>query len=452
MNFFSLVKQIKPLLDIYTKEDTATRGSGTLLSKVVSPKIYAPALSIIIPTIAESIPNLSIPEFISKGFDKLSELVDSLTGTKSKPTSIDKVATVPNKTTSSLPTNLDIKAGIGKQSGLRRMTSSELGLSGQIPDRGSYTSEEADTIISLRSSGADTSGSKTKIHPKIEELIRSKAAEYGVDQDIAVKIAIVESGGNPNAISSTGAIGVFQFTGATANLMGLANRFNTADNIDAGIRLLVADKRFVGSFNSDVATYLALQIGGPNAKYVLTSDRSTKISELPSKVQNAVRGNLGGKSATVGGYIDANAAALEEKIKAQQSKPVYAAVTEPSTVVMSTPKASPSTVASSISKPSELPSKKVEPLAASNNKTVASKPVTSPSPSSYIATTPSTAVVKETKPTTVEPNYTKPSPPQPTTTKVATAPSPNSSTKDKQSSPTLDGVVRHKSGMYFNAA
>lgn len=451
MNFFSLVKQVKPLLDIYTEEDSTNKDSGTLLSKVVSPKIYVPALSIIIPTIAESIPKLSIPRFISKGFDKLSELVDSLTGTRSKPTSIDKVATVPNKTTSSLPTNLDIKAGIGKQSGLRRLTPSELGLSGQIPDRGSYTREEADTIISLRSSGADTSGSKTKIHPKIEELIRSKAAEYGVDQDIAVKIAIVESGGNPNAISSTGAIGIFQFTGDTANRMGLGNRFNAIDNIDAGIRLLVADKRFVGSFNSDVATYLALQIGGPNAKYVLTSDRSTKISELPSKVQSAVRGNLGGKNATVGGYIDANAAALEEKIKAQQSKPVYAAVTEPSTVV-STPKASPATVASSVSKPSELPSKKVEPLAASNNKPIASKPATSPSPSSYIATTPSTSVVKETKPTTVEPNYTKPSPPQPIPTQVATSPSPNSSTKDKQSSPTLDGVVRHKSGLYFNAA
>jgi soluble lytic murein transglycosylase-like protein len=59
------------------------------------------------------------------------------------------------------------------------------------------------------------------MHPKIESLIRAKALEYGVDPDIAVKIAIVESGGNPNAVSSTGAIGIFQFTGDTANRMGL---------------------------------------------------------------------------------------------------------------------------------------------------------------------------------------------------------------------------------------
>jgi len=281
---------------------------------------------------------------------------------------------------------------------------------------------------------------------RVEELIRSKAAEYGVNQDIAVKIAIVESGGNPNAISSTGAIGVFQFTGATANLMGLANRFNTVDNIDAGIRLLVADTRFVGSFNSDVATYLALQIGGPNAKYVLTSDRSTKISELPSKLQNAVRGNLGGKSATVGGYIDANAAALEEKIKAQQNKPIYAA-TDSSPVAAS----SPAPVASSNKIPN-LPSKKAEPTEPSNKPVIASiRPQSSTPPSSYVATTPSTSVVKETKPTTIEPTYTKPSPPPTAATQVASTGT-NSSTKAKQSSPTLDGVVRHKSGMYFNAA
>jgi soluble lytic murein transglycosylase-like protein len=36
-----------------------------------------------------------------------------------------------------------------------------------------------------------------------------------------LKIAAIESGGNPNAISATGAIGVFQFTGQTGTGVGI---------------------------------------------------------------------------------------------------------------------------------------------------------------------------------------------------------------------------------------
>lgn len=264
MKFFSLVEQVRPLINMLAEDDEEIAGStSNLLSSILTPKVYLPVLSIAIPVVAAKYTDTSlVPTFVSEGFDKLSKLVDSLTGSKSSSavaTPMSQNGTIQKDMPVS---NLDIKGAVGKQTGMQRLTPAQLNLVGQVPSNGSYTQEEANTIISLKTSGADTSGSKTKMHPKIEELIRAKAVEYGVNQDIAVKIAVVESGGNPNAISSTGAIGVFQFTGATANLMGLSNRFNILDNIDAGIRLLVADTRFVGSFNSDVATYLALQIGG----------------------------------------------------------------------------------------------------------------------------------------------------------------------------------------------
>ena len=69
-----------------------------------------------------------------------------------------------------------------------------------LPSNGSYTREEADTIVRLKASSADTSASKTQLHPKIEELIRSTAIKYGVDPDLAVKIVIVESGGTAGVV------------------------------------------------------------------------------------------------------------------------------------------------------------------------------------------------------------------------------------------------------------
>lgn len=222
--------------------------------------------------------------------------------------------------------DINIPSGSGRTGSVKRMPTKGFGAGYEsLPDNGSYTQEEADTIVRLKNSKADTSASKTQLHPKIEELIRSTASKYGVDPDLAVKIVIVESGGNPNAVSSTGAIGLFQITGATATSLGVANRFNIVDNIDGGIRLIRADQEFVGAApSSPVETYLALQLGGPTAKYLLAQPRSTRISDLKPSVASAIRKNIGGKSSTVGEYIDANAAALETKVSENRRKPVYA--------------------------------------------------------------------------------------------------------------------------------
>ena len=238
-----------------------------------------------------------------------------------------KVGTTTKSSGSLTPApDINIPSGSGRTGSVKRTPTEGFGAGYEsLPDNGSYTQEEADAVVRLKNSKADTSASKTQLHPKIEELIRSTASKYGVDPDLAVKIVIVESGGNPNAISSTGAIGLFQITGATATSLGVANRFNIVDNIDGGIRLIRADQKFVGAApSSPVETYLALQLGGPTAKYLLAQPRSTRISDLKPSVASAIRKNIGGKSSTVGEYIDANAAALETKVSENRRKPVYA--------------------------------------------------------------------------------------------------------------------------------
>lgn len=407
MKFFSLLTYVKDVVHILETEDKIDKqASGKLLSGIVSPQIILPVIAAL-PVISYVVTSSKLDfSSVTKDLSKLSELIDTLTGKPAaKPTTTTPLpsSTTPISEINSLP------SGQGKQYGLTRKTPAALGLTGKIPAKGSYTQEEADQIQYLVNNGLDTTASKTKMNPRIEELIRSKATEYGISPDIAVKIAIVESGGNPNAISSTGAIGVFQFTGASAGLMGLGNRFNVYDNIDAGIRLIAEDKRFVGKFDSDVATYLALQIGGPNAKHVLSLDRSTKISDLPARVQSAVRGNLGGKSATIGEYIDVNAAALETKISAQQTKPVY--------------------------KLSELNVGSKTPAAPQS---VMKPPVAS------------TVVSKEISPTPVKPMYRTVEP----SVQVSSAPvyTPSSPAQGPESNQTLEGLIRHKSGLYFNAS
>lgn len=403
MKFFSLTKYIRYLvkLEEQDSEDVGLKNTSGLLSSSSLVTLSIPAIAIAsVPAYSYIRSKFNKSNATESGLEKLSELVDALTKDESVGTALSNTSwIIPTET---IRSNIPVTG---------RKSPAALGLSGRIPDKGTYTQQEADYILGLRSKSIDTTAYKTRMHPSIEALIRSKAAEYGVDQDIAVKIAVVESGGNPNAISSTGAIGVYQFTGATANLIGLADRFNIADNIDAGIRLIAADKKFVGKFNTSVATYLALQIGGPNAKYVLTSDPSTRISDLPVRIQNTVKGNLGGASATIGDYIAVNATALEEKIKQQRTKPEY---------VYDSPVKPQSTKPVSIN-------------------------------STAMPRSPTTMVVRETRPTSTQPAYT---------TEGLTSPDvqvePFNGTYVESIIPVppaaapLQSVVRHKSGLYFN--
>lgn len=427
MKFFSLSEHIRQIISIEA-EDTSEedKASGTSLSTTVLKSLSIPA------TVSASIPiysyikNNSIPSssIIELKLDKLSDVVSRLLDNKTLIPS-----TTPSETTgTSLPKQDEvwsIPKGEGKSYNIDRKSPSDLGLVGQLPSRGTYTKDEASYILALKSKGIDTSASKTRMHTSIESLIRNKAAEYGVDQDIAVKIAVVESGGNPNAISTTGAIGIYQFTGATANLMGLNNRFNVEDNIDAGIRLIRADKKFVGKFNSEIATYLALQIGGPNAKYVLTSDPSTKISDLPPSIRSTVRGNMGGSSVTVGDYLSINARALNEKLEQQKSKPEFLFV---------------SPLTNSIS---------------------SSTPSASMSPSSIMYKAPNSTLASKSFPTTKSPTYSSSyqTPTSSSSTDTEYGQKLEIDSTDRLGAPSvsdpvtrIDGLVRHKSGLYFNVS
>ena len=64
------------------------------------------------------------------------------------------------------------------------------------------------------------------------------AGEYGVERELVHAVIEVESGGNPKAISSTGAVGVMQLMPGTAAVFRVRNRFDVEDNVRAGVAYL----------------------------------------------------------------------------------------------------------------------------------------------------------------------------------------------------------------------
>ncbi|QQG46068.1 MAG: transglycosylase SLT domain-containing protein [Candidatus Niyogibacteria bacterium] len=91
-----------------------------------------------------------------------------------------------------------------------------------------------------------------KYRPKIEKLSRY----YGIDPDLALAIAMYESGGNEGLVSHAGARGIMQVMPSTKDSMQLD------DDIEAGIKYLSRLKKIFGDQSSKI---IAAYNGGPGA-------------------------------------------------------------------------------------------------------------------------------------------------------------------------------------------
>lgn len=173
----------------------------------------------------------------------------------------------------------------------------------------------------LAKMGVSISGRMGKsMLPVVKSVIIARAKAHGLDPEDMLKVASMESGGDPNAVSSTGAIGIFQFTAATARAFGLNNRFDLDANVEAGMLLTKANlKSLPDSASGPLAVYIAHQIGISGAKEVLSAPRSKPIAKLKPRTQKSIRVNVGGKSRTVGEYLDANQAKLDASYAQQMA-------------------------------------------------------------------------------------------------------------------------------------
>lgn len=95
----------------------------------------------------------------------------------------------------------------------------------------------------------------------IDSFIQQAAASTGLSPALLKAVATVESGGNPAAVSSAGAIGVMQLMPQTADSLGV-DPYNAGQNIMGGAEYL---KSLLDTFHGDLPLAVAAYNAGPGA-------------------------------------------------------------------------------------------------------------------------------------------------------------------------------------------
>ena len=116
------------------------------------------------------------------------------------------------------------------------------------------------------------------------------ADEYGVERELVHAVIAVESGGNPKAISSAGAVGVMQLMPGTAAVFRVRNRFDVEDNVRAGVAYLAWLR---GPCGGDRRLMIASYIAGQNRvlRFGLNFAYSHDVHEYVTRVAYLYRRN-----------------------------------------------------------------------------------------------------------------------------------------------------------------
>lgn len=134
----------------------------------------------------------------------------------------------------------------------------------------------------------------------VQQAIMAAANRYGVDPSALMRIAQIESGGNPNAKNpNSSAGGLFQFIDSTAKNYGLEDRFDPIQASDAAARLARDNgsylSRVLGRDPSAGELYLAHQQGAGGAGKLLSNPNALAVDIVG---QDAVRLNGGSPNMT----------------------------------------------------------------------------------------------------------------------------------------------------------
>lgn len=127
----------------------------------------------------------------------------------------------------------------------------------------------------------------------IQTQIVQMANSMGVDPSLALAVAQQESNFNPNAVSSSGAIGVFQLMPATASGLGVDPN-NVSQNITGGITYL---SQMLNQFGGNVPLALAAYNAGPGA--VVKYGGIPPYTETQNYVSK-ITGNIGSYDTVLG--------------------------------------------------------------------------------------------------------------------------------------------------------
>ena len=156
----------------------------------------------------------------------------------------------------------------------------------------SLKNNETLILLQLQSEEDNLKNISTKV-VDIDNIIKKYSKIYGVEENLVKAVIKVESGGNQNARSSAGAIGLAQLTPATAKAMGV-HPYTPEGNIKGATKYLAYLKE---KFNNDTDLVLASYNAGPNAvkkyngvpPYKETKNYINKVKKEKAKLDEATR-------------------------------------------------------------------------------------------------------------------------------------------------------------------
>ncbi|WP_158750662.1 lytic transglycosylase domain-containing protein [Acidobacterium sp. S8] len=118
-----------------------------------------------------------------------------------------------------------------------------------------------ETNIAGPSHGA--SSDEAKLTPQaMHEMLAQAGEAHDLDVDLLASVIKAESGGNPHAVSRTGAQGLMQLMPKTAAGLGVGNSFAPGENISGGTTYLDA---LLKKYHDNLALALAAYNAGPAA-------------------------------------------------------------------------------------------------------------------------------------------------------------------------------------------
>src|SRR5277367_237271 len=97
---------------------------------------------------------------------------------------------------------------------------------------------------------------------RLDRIVRDAAARHQVDPALVKAVISTESGWNPRAVSSKGAVGLMQLIPGTAQRFGVGNRFDPAQNVEGGTMYL---RSLLDRYNGDLTKSLAAYNAGEGA-------------------------------------------------------------------------------------------------------------------------------------------------------------------------------------------
>jgi transglycosylase-like protein with SLT domain len=128
----------------------------------------------------------------------------------------------------------------------------------------------------------------------VQALVVQAAQQYGVDPNLALNVASVESNFNQAAVSPAGAIGVMQLMPATAAGLGV-NPNNLQQNILGGVRYLA---QLLGQFRDPAKALAAYNWGPGNVSNAMAQLGANWASALPNETLNYITRILGSAPAS----------------------------------------------------------------------------------------------------------------------------------------------------------